>query len=72
MTFLVCLLLLDYGPIMGLFKVILTFHRYHIFSLERSSARLEVLETSANDLSTKIPERKKKKAVARLISSELV
>ena len=46
MIFLVCLLLLDYGPIMGLFKVILTFHRHHIFSLERSSARLEVLETS--------------------------
>ena len=72
MTFLVCLLLLDYGPIMGLFKVILTFHRHHIFSLERSSARLEVLETSANDLSTKILERKKKTAVARLISNELV
>lgn len=61
MIFLVCLLLLDCGPIMGLFKVILTFHRHHIFSLERSSARLEVLETSGDDLLTKIPGRKIKR-----------
>ena len=70
MIFLVCLLLLDCGPIMGLFKVILTFHRHHIFSLERSSARLEVLETSGD--ATKIPGRKIKTAVARLISNESV
>lgn len=58
----------DYGAFQGN----LNFSQPPYFFLLRDRVRLEVLETSGNDLLTKIPGRKKKTAVARLISNESV
>ena len=58
----------DYGAFQGN----LNFSQTPYFFSWEIECGLEVLETSGNDLTTKIPERKKKTAVARLISNELV
>ena len=61
MTFLVCLLLLDYGPIMGLFNLNLNFSQKPYFFSWEMEARMEVLETSGMIFSTKsLKERKKR------------
>ena len=69
-TFLVCLLLLDYGPIMEIFNLNLNFsQKPYFFSWEIECAPGSTWNLG-NDLSTKIPERKKKTAVARLMSNK--